>query len=169
MEQWRDIPGFEGYYQASDLGQIRSVDRVVPDRDAPRKLKGRILATQVVGCCGHLRVTLSKHGTHYDRLVHRLVALVWIGPCPAGQECRHGPNGGSDNSVANLCYGTHSENCLDMRRDNTHGGRAVRRDDGKEFISLHVAAEESGSTYKNIWSVCNNRRHTAGGYGWEYV
>jgi hypothetical protein len=114
-------------------------------------------------------VDLSKNGNQRTILVHRLVAAAWIGPRPDGQQVRHGPNGVSDNSVSNLCYGTLSENQKDRRRDGTHRGRRVRRSDGVEFINMHVAAEETGCRYSHIWDVCNGRRKTAGSYGWEYV
>ena len=118
---------------------------------------------------GHLGIHLSKNGVERIIRVHQLVATAWIGPCPEGQQVRHGPNGVTDNSVSNLCYGTPSEDGFDKRRDGTHGGRAVRRSDGIEFINMRVAAEEIGCKYQNIWRVCNGKRKTTGGYGWEYI
>jgi hypothetical protein len=56
-------------------------------------------------------------------MIHKLVAEAFIGPCPEGQEVRHGPKGYADNSVGNLCYGTHAENMADMVRDGTRTGR----------------------------------------------
>lgn len=56
-----------------------------------------------------------------------------------------------------------------MRRDGTHTGRPVRRSDGIEFISMSVAAEETGCWCQHIWKVCNGRLKTTGGYGWEYL
>lgn len=94
---------------------------------------------------------------------------VWTGLCPEGMEVHHGPNGIRDNSVRNLSYGSHSANGLDMRRDGTHGGRAVCRSDGKEFQSMAEAAEESGCFQGNICKVCKGKRNTTGGFGWEYV
>lgn len=169
MEKWRDVVGYSGYYQVSDLGRVRSVDRVVRDkRGGPRKLKGRFLRPRP-DKSGHLAVVLCNEGNQRTIYVHRVVAAAWIGPCPDGQQVKHGPNGVADNSVANLCYGTRSEDGLDKRRDGTHGGRADRRSDGKEFINMRVAAEETGCDYRGIWNVCNGKNKTAGGYGWEYV
>ena len=152
----------------SDLGRVRSMDRIVADkRTGTAKLKGRIMQPGRRG--SHLAVGLSKGGIKTTIRIHRLVAAAWIGPCPDGLEVCHGPNGQMDNSVGNLRYDTHSNNGLDKRRDGTHRGRCVRRSDSVEFINLHVAAEESGCHYTNIWLVCNNKRKTAGGYGWEYI
>ncbi len=168
LEQWRDVVGYKGLYQVSDLGRIKSLDRVVPHaRFGTMKLKGRIRRPGLVG--PHLAISLCKGGIQTTVLVHRVVAAAWIGPCPDGMEVCHGPNGQRDNSVSNLRYGTRSDNGLDRRRDGTHGGRCVRRSDGVEFINMHVAAEESGCHDKNIGAVCKGRAKTAGGYGWEYI
>lgn len=170
MEQWRDVIGYEGYYQVSNLGRVRSVDRVVRhSRGGTRKLKGKILRLSPMDGGGHLAVHLCKKGTRLDIGVHRLVAAAWIGPRPIGQQVRHGSNGVSDNSVSNLCYGSCQEDCLDKRRDGTHGGKAVRRSDGEVFINMRVAAEESGCRHQNIWAVCNGINKTTGGYGWGYI
>lgn len=170
MENWRDITGYEGFYQVSNLGRVRSVDRLVRHyRGGTRKLKGKILRLSPMDDIGHLAVHLCKKGTRLDIGVHRLVAAAWISPRPIGQQVRHGPNGVSDNSVSNLCYGTRREDCLDKRRDGTHGGRAIRRSDGIEFISMAVAAEESNCRRQNIWAVCNDINKTTGGFGWEYI
>lgn len=101
--------------------------------------------------------------------VAHVVMKTWVGACPDGLEILHGPNGVTDNSVGNLCYGTHKQNALDCRRDGTYGGRDVIRSDGVEFPSLTVAAEESSCCVQGIWQVCNGRGKTAGGYEWKYA
>ena len=169
MERWKWVVGYEGLYEVSDLGRVRSVDRVVKHyRGGPKKLAGKILRFGPSGRAGHLMVSLCKEGVQRKGHIHRLVAVAWIGPCPEGCEVRHGPNGVADNSVSNLSYGTRSENHLDKRRDGTSRGKRVRRSDGVEFASMHEAAEESCCKYQHIWHVCNGQRKTAGGYGWRY-
>jgi len=169
-EQWRNVVGYEGYYQVSNMGRVRSVDRVVTDTlGRQRAWKGKILRTAMGNQYKHFAVSLRKRGTSKTTYIHQIVAMAWIGPCPNGKQVRHGPNGKLDNSVSNLCYGTWSEQHLDKRRDGTHGGRPVRRNDGIEFISMAVAAEETGCRASNIWRVCNGKRNTAGRYSWEYI
>lgn len=169
-ERWRWVVGYERLYQVSDHGQVRSVDRVVQHpRGGPTKRKGGILRAGPKSQLGHLGVKLWKDGKPRNVHIHRVVAAAWIGSCPMGQQVRHGPNGIGDNSVGNLCYGTRIQNSLDCRRDGTHGGCAVVRSDGVEFINMHVAAEESGCMYQHIWSCCNGCRKTTGSYGWRYV
>jgi len=169
IEQWRDVVGYEGHYEVSDLGRVRSVDRVIKHPRGGSKRKSRIMRCRLNRPNGYLKLDLRKDGVRQLVAVHRLVAAAWIGPCPDGQQVRHGLGGHLDNSVDNLSYGTHSQNELDKRRDGTHSGRAVRRSDGVEFPSMRVAGEASDCDHDNIWSACNGHSKTAGGYGWEYV
>lgn len=167
-ERWKDVVGYEGLYQVSDCGRIKSLDRIVPDkRTGPKKLKGRILRPGTTG--SYLVVGLCKDGIQTTVRVHRLVAEAWLGPCPDGMEVCHGPNGQMDNSVSNLRYDTYVNNALDRREHGKYGGRPVRRSDGVEYISLAVAAEETGCRHQYISLVCNGKRKTTGGYSWEYI
>jgi hypothetical protein len=81
-EIWKDIPTYEGLYQASSLGRIRSIDGKLThtDRHGLRKWKGRILKnkTKTPGNEGY-KVSLWKSGTHIDWLAHRLVCMTFYG------------------------------------------------------------------------------------------
>jgi len=110
MEQWRDVVGYEGWYQVSDLGKVRSVDRVVRGaRGEPKTLTGKVLKPAANSASDHLGVALCKEGNQRTVCIHQLVMAAWIGPRPKGLEVLHGPNGVEDNSVGNLSYGTHSQ------------------------------------------------------------
>lgn len=164
-EEWRDIPGYEDMYQVSDLGRVRSLDRVVKHPIADNTLKGKVLK-QVPNPAGYLKVNLC--GKTYE--VARLVMLSFVGPRPNGLVIRHGPAGKQNNSAANLCYGTQRENTLlDNRRDGTDGGRKVVRDDGEVFQSVVMASEASNTSRGNITHACQGRQKTAGGFGWRYI
>ena len=84
-ELWRDIPGYEGTYQASYLGRVKSAEGIILN---PK----------------WQMVTLCKEGKATDFLVHRLIALTWLGKCPEGKEVSHGHKGNENNSVKNLWY-----------------------------------------------------------------
>jgi len=114
-ETWRPIPGYEGYYECSDLGNVRSIDRLIGNR----LFKGKILK-RLLGSHGYYTVVLSKDGKVKTRTIHSLVMLTFIGPPPEGLEVLHGEGGPADNSLSNLKYGTRSENMHDMRRDGTN-------------------------------------------------
>lgn len=171
MEIWKDIPGYEGSYQVSDLGSVRSLSRVVTDMQGirVRKFKGRVLSPGA-NRQGYLNVLLCSGVKQITFDVHRLVAVSFLGPCPAGLEVCHGPGGMRDNRLVNLKYADHVSNCLDQRRDGTRpNARAVVRSDGKVFASLSEANESTGANPYCIRRACIDKHRTAGGFGWKYL
>ncbi len=175
-ETWKDIDGYEGLYQVSDLGRVRSLDRVVSDGiGGKRKLKGKVLKPNTK-FSGHQFVNIYKNGTLKSSNIHRLVTHAFIGPCPKGLEVRHGVGGILDNTPKNLCYGTRSENMFDRTRDGAGMAKAVRRSDGVEYVSVTGAAKACGLDRGNISDLCReyirpdgHRNFTVGGYGWEFI
>lgn len=120
-EEWRDIPEWEGFYQASDLGRIRSVDRPVLTRWGQRVRPGRDMVQHLTRAPGYACVKLSRDGRGVELLVHRLVALAFHGPCPDWAElCRHLDDDGLHNTPDNLAWGTRGENVADMVRLSGH-------------------------------------------------
>lgn len=120
MENWKDIPGYEGRYQVSDLGNVRSVDRYVrlaTNNGATQRLaKGRLLRPGARPS-GHTTVALGKRNSVG---VHQLVLLAFVGPCPAGHEVLHDDHKPANNVLTNLRYGTRSEN---LKMDYAAGNR----------------------------------------------
>jgi hypothetical protein len=115
-EEWRAVDDFEGSYEVSSLGRVRSLDRWITCANGQRKrLSGRMLRGGRAGR-GYSRVFLGKENGRY---VHDLVAAAFIGPKRAGMEVLHGPGGMTDNRAANLSYGTREQNAADMLRDGT--------------------------------------------------
>lgn len=116
-EVWRDIPGYEGRYQASNLGRVRSLDRYVKcarGGKGTRLLKGRVLRPAGQQSDPHLRVVLGHKAP--GSCVHTLVALAFIGPRPEGCDIRHLDGNPLNNHADNLAYGTRTENILDVYR-----------------------------------------------------
>jgi hypothetical protein len=122
VETWKDIPGYEGRYQVSDEGRVRSLDRpvrvVCHGVEAVRIAKGKLLQPGRNGS-GHVTVALGKGNS---RQVHQLVLEAFVGPCPAGCEVLHLNHQHADNRLENLRYGTRSEN---LRMDYQAGRRTV--------------------------------------------
>lgn len=114
-------------------------------------------------------MSLCKKGVQTTKSVHRIVLEAWVGPCPAGLEGCHNDGDYTNNVLSNIRWDTRENNQLDKREHGTHRGRPVERSDGVNFISIAVAAEETGCYVTNICKVCNNKHKTAGGFGWKYI
>lgn len=118
-EVWRSIKGYEGFYEVSNRGRVRSLDRVV-QRMHPRwgklcnyNLKGKLLSP-APGHVGHLYVQLSLNGTVQTTTVHRLVAQAFI-PNPDNLPfVMHKDDNPSNNHRKNLGWGTPQDNSSDM-------------------------------------------------------
>jgi hypothetical protein len=126
-ENWRDIPGYEGRYQVSDLGRVRSVARSVllvnrfgrPER---RNYAGQILKPGPMTKQGHLSVALGKGNS---QCVHTLVLSTFVGERPPGFEGRHVNGDASDNRLSNLAWGSRTANNIDVT---LHGRRKLTVD-----------------------------------------
>lgn len=124
IEEWRAVPGFEGYYEVSSHGRVRSLDRLCTGGrwGNMRRRKGRVLAQVRDKRDGRFHVILAKDKKHTTYRVSTLVALAFIGPRPLGLEVCHLFDDKSDNSVGSLYYGTHQQNC----DDRTRNGKTMR-------------------------------------------
>ncbi len=103
-EIWKDIPGYEGYYQASDLGNVRSLDRVVIARNGvPRVLKGTILR-QNMTTSGYKSCGLCVNKINRTYAVHQLMAMTFLNHTPNRQVLvvDHINNVKTDNRLENL-------------------------------------------------------------------
>lgn len=118
-EQWADIPGWVGFYQASSLGNIRSVERVIYAKNnqgvvGPRLYKSRVLRPRVAGTNDYPMVVLSRPKSKpKTATIHSLVALAFIGPCPVGKEVCHRDDNPQNNALINLRYDTRLSNATD--------------------------------------------------------
>ena len=173
-EHWLKIPGFNGYYEASTRGRIRSVDRVLTYTDGRQRWwKGKILKLQLLkpskGETRYRIIRLPSKGRWRTHYVHELILLTFVGPRPVGHQSRHGPKGSLNNWLANLSYGTPLENARDKLRDGTLWQRAVRRSDGKEYPSIAAAARDVGRDDVTLHNALNGKRPTAAGFTWRYV
>lgn len=126
-EDWRPVVGFEGLYEVSNLGRVRSLDRVNSYSrtcqysgrilNVKRKYKGRLLRPGTASN-GYMTVSLGRSNSV---CVHVLVLTAFAGPAPTGTECLHRDGTRTNNNAENLRWGTRSENILDAIR---HGTRS---------------------------------------------
>lgn len=118
-EVWRPVVDFEGYYEVSDHGRVRSVSRVSRSRPGrTRRVPGKVLQPGLTK--GYQSVSLSNDGAVKKARVHRIVCLAFHGRPPTVEhEVRHLNGDCLDNRAENLCWGTRSENGLDRVRHGT--------------------------------------------------
>lgn len=180
MEEWRDIDGYVGYYQVSNKGRVRSLDRTINTSErfgGIRKISGKILACSKVE--GYPAVSLCKNGSENKEFVHRLVAKAFI-PNPDNKpEVNHIDANRANDSVENLEWVTHLENMqhserLGLRTVNIKDAidatkRPVIRSDGKTFESLADAGRALGySNGKEVNKVLSGNRKHINGYTFKY-
>jgi len=127
-EIWKRIPGYGDHYEASNLGQIRSLDRIVEKICSginvglcKQNYKGKVLKQQIHKH-GHKTVHVGVDGKKFSLSVHRLVLAAFVGECPDGMEACHNNGISSDNRPENLRWDSHFENNQDRKK---HGMYAV--------------------------------------------
>ena len=112
MEKWKDIKGYEGIYQVSDLGRVKSLERmVITNGGGYRPVRERILKQRITPN-GYIVAGLS--GKTYN--VHRLV-LDTFKPIGKHMDTMHLDNDRTNNKLSNLKWGTRKENLQQMSRE----------------------------------------------------
>lgn len=138
-ENWQDIPGYEGYYQVSDLGRVRSITRERPVKsrygEIIRRDQGKIIRGTSNGN-GYLAVHLRKDGARERKYIHRLVAEAFV-PKPYGKDTiNHKDHNRGNNNMANLEWCTQGDNVRYsahlMRHEKT---RCKESNTGYKYIS----------------------------------
>ena len=109
MEEWRGIPDYEGYYEVSNLGRVRSVERLVPHaRHGLTKQQSKILRPAITD--GYYKVALSMDRRLRSFRVHRLVAQAFIDNPSELPEVNHKDGDKLNNNASNLEWCTHAQN-----------------------------------------------------------
>lgn len=153
-EEWRPVVGYEGFYEASSNGNIRSVPRL--------STKGKVLKQHVNSRNGYAYVSLSKNNVQKTKRVHRLVAAAFWGDLPEMQ-INHKNGIKTDNCLNNLEYCTQSENMKHAYRTGlekvTWGKAVICLDDGEIYKTATDCAKAYGGSRANqITRVCNGKR-----------
>lgn len=187
-EEWRAVVGYEGLYEISSLGRIRSLDRDVVNRNGQKRImRGRLLCPVLNS--RYYGITLSKDGEKKRRTIHSLVADAFL-ERPENTDWVGHINGDIlDNRVANLKWSTMSEcnkrgyvlglrDVDSMRRTSReyvqkHGtptpSKPVIRNDGVWFESGVAAARAIGTTQSNISAVARGTRKSIKGYTFKFA
>lgn len=175
-EEWRDIPNYEGIYQASNLGRVKSLERL---NARGYRVKEKILKPKITR--GYYQVELCKNSKVRFYSVHRLVFEAFNGTISEGLQVNHINEIKTDNRLSNLnlmtCkensnWGTRTERST-KKRINGKKSKSVLQftlDDVlvKEYPSIRQAERETGFNQGHISECCNRKRKTAHGFKWRY-
>lgn len=171
-EIWKDIPDYEGYYQVSNLGRVRSVDREVEHNTSGiLKLKGKLLKFSYSNTGGYTQYTLSKNGITETIKVCYLVMFAFVGLRPEGMQILHNDGNPRNNALYNLRYGTQSDNERDKKKhgtgnDGSRNGQSkltkgevvtIRERYNNESITQRKLASEFDVTQQTICDIINLR------------
>lgn len=178
-EVWRPVKGYEGLYEVSNIGNVRSIKRkkvITNTLGSFERSYGGRLVKPFVAHNGYMRVSLCKDGKERKFPVHRLVAQAFI-PNPSHlDQINHIDENKKNNNVNNLewcdCkynsnYGTRLE-----RLSRKNGKRVFQIKDGaiiNEYCSVNEAERQTGISHVIINRVVNGRGYSAGGYQWKYA
>lgn len=197
-EIWRDISNFEGRYQVSNSGKVKSLERKVNGKlNSKVTVKERYMKLQK-NHKGYLAVILHKNRKAYHKMVHRLVADAFIPNPDKKLQVNHINCNKKDNRVENLEWCTQEEN---MNHAKAHGliksdsilqkecrmrniknaqeaeKRIVAKIDPETNLLLNVYESITDAARKlnlrsgdsKIVTVCKGKRKTTGGYKWRYI
>jgi hypothetical protein len=137
IEIWKDIPNYEGYYQASSLGRIRSIQRKIPyktNKNIFCPVKNKILK-QYNNHDGYLQISLNKK-TQKTFKVHKLIALTFLGKSNLSVDHINGIK--HDNKIINLQYLSNRDNCRKYNLENK---------ENKTSKYLNICLPKRGSKY----------------------
>lgn len=180
-EIWKDIPNYIGYYQVSNMGRIRSVDRFVKVNVKTIFLKGKV-KKQYKTKKGYLTINLSKDGVTNTMFVHVVVLTSFVQRPKGLNQINHKDENKTNNALTNLEY-------CDCKYNQNYGTCNLRKSlatindikrskrvlqytlDGqliKEYPSLHQMVRDTGFSRTHIRSACNGKLHTAYGFKWNW-
>ena len=172
-EQWKSVAGYEGRYEVSDLGRVRSLANT-------RRKSELILKAAKHVRSGHLMVNLTDtHGggrwrqrAHY---VHALVLTAFKGTCPVGMEGCHGDGNPANNAISNLRWDTRVANQADRLLHGTSNrgaanGHSILDEAGAKEVKRRLATGETQSSIASAMGVSRTAVSAiATGRNWSHV
>ena len=180
MEEWKDIPNYEGLYQISNLGRIKSLEKMLKNKNGYRKSEEKILIPQRRKN-GYLKVELYKNGQRKTFMIHRLVGEAFVFKPENKCEINHKDGNKENCCVSNLEWITHSENMqhavekgLVLKGGNNDRAKKINQYDlQNNYIRTWECLRETERILKihssNISKCCKGKVKSAGGYIWRYA
>lgn len=172
-EIWKPVKGYEGIYEVSNIGNVRSLDRSVikynalTKRDNILHIKGQIMKPSI-NKYGYYYLSLSKDGNRKSHLVHRLVAEAFIDNPNNLPQVNHIDENKLNNNVDNLEFITLEDNVKYSLNQEIYkmdlDGNIIEK-----YASINEAGRQNNIFYQNIWKCIRGIRKTAGNYKWRFV
>ncbi|MFT8392372.1 MAG: NUMOD4 domain-containing protein [Liquorilactobacillus ghanensis] len=171
QEIWKDIKGYEGLYQVSSFGNVKSLQRVVIRKNGVSQIV-REKVLKKLNVSGYLQVTLSKNGVHHKEYIHRLVAETFISNPDGLLEINHKDEIKSNNNLKNLEFCSREYNLsygTRRKRESLTKSKAIyaidlATGDKRKFASQHEAARKLGFSQGDISNVLRGKYKQHKGY-----
>jgi hypothetical protein len=176
-ETWRDIEEYEGYYQVSNQGRVKSLDRLITMKnDIKRKKKGQILKPGLDSKKRYLQVNLSKDGKSNMCRVHDLIGKAFVSGYFKGAELDHIDTITTNNTASNLRWTTRKGNMANPITKIKIKNNIDRQKIPVKGISIHNGTsvcfdsvrEAKRNGFKGIGENIHGRTKHCGGYIWRY-
>lgn len=192
-EIWREIPGFEGIYQASNTQKVKSLERLVSRKDGKTRIQRERIMHPADNGIGYLYVNLNKDGKKEKAYIHQIMAKTfpelvqneWF----EGAEIDHIDTNPQNNDPANLKWvdrkGQYKNNLTKQHLEKSvwATGMFVNRKDLSKWViklstnneilhfypSIQEASRETNIPAPNIHKCLTGKRNSAGGFAWKYA
>lgn len=170
-EVWKDISGYEGLYQVSNLGRVKSLTREITNNGMSYLINGKILKENKLAN-GYLKVCLSANGNSKLHYVHRLVAQAFIPNPNHYPMVNHKDEDKTNNLVENLewCTAKYNNAYSDVWRSRRK--KILQFSKNMLLINTYIsqceAERKTGINQAHISECCLGKRKTAGGYVWRF-
>lgn len=173
-EQWRDINGYEGWYQVSNLGRVKSLDRIV-DHVSKNGLRSSMMRRGhifklVLSTAKYPTTTLSKHSKIKKFLVHRLVAEAFIPKIEGKDIVNHKDSNPQNSHVSNLEWCTYSENNIHAMESGRSHLRILDHTQVKTIRSIYRKTHIKSIDLANYFKISFRQlRRIANGYSYSHI
>lgn len=181
-EIWKDIQGFEGLYQISNNGRVKSLERLVNNKNGKRIVKEKVLKNQI-NSKGYYSVVLRKQNKNITKEIHRMVAIAYINNDKNYSYVNHIDGNKKNNKISNLEWCDCQHNIREAYRLGLNHytnltnfknlpKKVLQYDKNNsllsEFNSIREASRITQVCYNSISLNCRGKQNKAGGYTWKF-
>jgi hypothetical protein len=175
-EEWRPVVGYEGIYEVSSAGRIKTLPRTVTRRNGTTvPVKERIKKPYICLKGGYPTIWLQRNGNRVNRYIHALVAEAFIGPRPDRHDVCHADGNPTNNTVSNLRYGTRTENAADaiahdrLYRGEAHHYSRLTKDEVLAMRQMHADGCSETEIANRFGVSASNAHHVVTRKTWVHI